>query len=240
MNMRAHLQKAKSGSSMASCRASRLSSKLYRVTSMATTRGLLPHSLAPTSDGDVHDEPSEGPREIRNKLAVAWRSLKVPKRRGQSPVRGQRGSRRDAPAGRRGRHPLPVMDTMAETTPVPPVFAVRPFPDPDLPSRLSQQGAHTYTFVNHLMSPLTPLPPPRSSSGWRQAFGGRLPRIPHRTPPDPTRHPHARPTQRRRARRTLRGGDPDARKAPRRRRRAASTARGHRAARHGARGRDPR
>jgi hypothetical protein len=46
---------------MASCRASRLSSKLYRVTSMATTRGLLPHSLAPTSDGDVHDEPSEGP-----------------------------------------------------------------------------------------------------------------------------------------------------------------------------------
>ena len=68
--MRAHLQKAKSGSSMASCRASRLSSKLYRVTSMATTRGLLPHSLAPTSDGDVHDEPSEGPREIRNKLAV--------------------------------------------------------------------------------------------------------------------------------------------------------------------------
>jgi hypothetical protein len=37
---------------------------------MATTRGLLPHSLAPTSDGDVHDEPSEGPREIRNKLAV--------------------------------------------------------------------------------------------------------------------------------------------------------------------------
>lgn len=28
---------------------------------MATTRGLLPHSLAPTSDGDVHDEPSEGP-----------------------------------------------------------------------------------------------------------------------------------------------------------------------------------
>ena len=55
--MRAHLQKAKSGSSMASCRASRLSSKLYRVTSMATTRGLLPHSLAPTSDGDVHTFP---------------------------------------------------------------------------------------------------------------------------------------------------------------------------------------
>ena len=160
MNMRAHLQKAKSGSSMASCRASRLSSKLCLVTSMATTRDLLPHSLAPTSDGDVHDEPSEGPREIRNKLAV-WRSLKVPKRRGQSPVRGHRGSRRDAPAVRRGRHPLPVMDTMAETTPVPPVFAVRPFPDPDLPSRLSQQGAHKYTFVNHLMSPLTPLPPPR-------------------------------------------------------------------------------
>ena len=119
---------------MASCRASRLSSKLYRVTSMATTRGLLPHSLAPTSDGDVHDEPSEGPREIRNRTRFAWRSLKVPKcARGQSPVRGQRGSRRDAPAGRRGRHPLPVMDTMAETTPVPPVFAVRPFPDPDLP-----------------------------------------------------------------------------------------------------------
>ena len=70
VSARAHLQKAKSGSSMASCRASRLSSKLYRVTSMATTRGLLPHSLAPTSDGDVHDEPSEGPREIRNKLAV--------------------------------------------------------------------------------------------------------------------------------------------------------------------------
>ena len=201
MKARAHLQKAKSGSSMASCRASRLSSKLYRVTSMATTRGLLPHSLAPTSDGDVHDEPSEGPREIRNRTRFAWRSLKVPKcARGQSPVRGQRGSRRDAPAGRRGRHPLPVMDTMAETTPVPPVFAVRPFPDPDLPISPLPAGCPQVQVHVRESSDVTSDASPSSSLIFRLATSVRW--TPTSNPSSNPSRPHSAPPRELRDRRT--------------------------------------
>ena len=125
---------------------------------------------------------------------------------------------------------------MAETTPAPPVFAVRPETNQiSLTRPRARRGAHARKEMSPPTHPTHP-----TLAVWRQTRRGRVPQIPHRASPDDPRHPLARPAQRRRRRRTLRGGRPDPRATPRRRGGAARTPRIHRAARRAARVRRPR